>query len=97
MFVVLCSENFKCSSIEKYLTKEIYIYSKGSIPLMSLSGEMAFLETSAEKKTRMHSLWIMYLTTFLQAMAGSIVITGMWPYLQQVYRKSIHIFKTTKI
>lgn len=51
-------------------------------PLIGLNG-MA-LETSAEKRTRRYSLWIMYLTTFLQAMAGSIVITGMWPYLQKV-------------
>lgn len=54
---------------------------------MSLNGFEMALETNSERKARKYSLWIMYFSTFLQAMAGSIVITGMWPYLQQVLIK----------
>ncbi|ODM98429.1 Major facilitator superfamily domain-containing protein 8 [Orchesella cincta] len=42
------------------------------------------LETSEERRRRKYSLWIMYYTTLLQSIGGSIVITGMWPYLQQL-------------
>ncbi|CAL8071554.1 unnamed protein product [Orchesella dallaii] len=42
------------------------------------------LETKEEQRRRKYSLWIMYYTTLLQSIGGSIVITGMWPYLQQL-------------
>lgn len=42
------------------------------------------LETAAERRARRHSHWIVYITTFVMSIGFSIVLTGVWPYLQQV-------------
>lgn len=42
------------------------------------------LETENEKKTRMLSLKIIYFTMFLMTLGFSIILTGIWPYLDKV-------------
>ncbi|XP_042882470.1 major facilitator superfamily domain-containing protein 8-like [Penaeus japonicus] len=50
-----------------------------------LSGEQpGVLETAAERRARRHSHWIVYITTFVMSIGFSIVLTGVWPYLQQL-------------
>lgn len=42
------------------------------------------LETDEEKTNRMWSLRIIYFTMFLISLGFSIVLTGIWPYLDKV-------------
>lgn len=42
------------------------------------------LETDEEKRDRMWSLRIIYFTMFLISLGFSIVLTGIWPYLDKV-------------
>ena len=42
------------------------------------------LETEEEKKQRQLSLKIIYFTMFLISLGFSIVLTGIWPYLDKV-------------
>lgn len=42
------------------------------------------LETKDEKKTRLLSLRIIYFTMFLMTLGFSIILTGIWPYLDKV-------------
>lgn len=42
------------------------------------------LETESEKKERFLSLRIIYFTMFLISLGFSIVLTGIWPYLDKV-------------
>lgn len=42
------------------------------------------LETEDEKKTRLLSLRIIYFTMFLMTLGFSIILTGIWPYLDKV-------------
>lgn len=44
------------------------------------------LETDAEKRERIFSLRIIYFTMFLISLGFSIVLTGIWPYLDRVSR-----------
>lgn len=67
-----------------------------SIVLPSHSGDVAengikngikvqtILETEEEKKQRQLSLRIIYFTMFLISLGFSIVLTGIWPYLDTV-------------
>lgn len=45
------------------------------------------LETDKEKEERLFSLWIIYFTMFLISLGFSIVLTGIWPYLDKVFEK----------
>lgn len=71
----------------------------GSVPAVGSSVEngdknanqiQPVLETDKEKEERLVSLWIIYFTMFLISLGFSIVLTGIWPYLDKVLR---HIFK----
>jgi hypothetical protein len=42
------------------------------------------LETDEEKRDRIWSLRIIYFTMFLISLGFSIVLTGIWPYLDKV-------------
>ncbi|CAL4078836.1 unnamed protein product, partial [Meganyctiphanes norvegica] len=42
------------------------------------------LETEAERRSRRRSQWIIYLTTFVMSIGFSIILTGVWPYLQKL-------------
>jgi hypothetical protein len=42
------------------------------------------LETPQEKKERMISIRIIYFTMFLMSLGFSIILTGVWPYLDKV-------------
>lgn len=42
------------------------------------------LETEHEKKARIMSLRIIYFTMFLMTLGFSIILTGIWPYLDKV-------------
>lgn len=46
--------------------------------------EPLVLETPAEKRARHHSHYVVYVTTFVMSIGFSIVLTGVWPYLQQL-------------
>ena len=42
------------------------------------------METAAERKARMISLWLIHAQMFIYALSFSIVLTGVFPYLLQV-------------
>jgi hypothetical protein len=42
------------------------------------------LETEDDKRIRMKSLKIIYFTMFLMTLGFSIILTGIWPYLDKV-------------
>lgn len=42
------------------------------------------LESTKEKKERIRSLWIVYFTLFTISLGFSIVLTGIWPFLDKV-------------
>ncbi|XP_064098399.1 major facilitator superfamily domain-containing protein 8-like isoform X2 [Macrobrachium nipponense] len=42
------------------------------------------LETAADRKARKRSHYVVYVTCFVMSIGFSIVLTGVWPYLQQV-------------
>lgn len=44
------------------------------------------LETDKERTDRMWSLWIIYFTMFLMSLGFSIVLTGVWPFLDSLDR-----------
>lgn len=44
----------------------------------------ALLESHAEYRKRWRSLYVIFFTTFLMAFGFSIVLTGVWPYLDKV-------------
>lgn len=48
------------------------------------SGPVLLLETESEKRERIFSLRIIYFTMFLISLGFSIVLTGIWPYLDRV-------------
>ncbi|CAA9997064.1 unnamed protein product, partial [Nesidiocoris tenuis] len=45
--------------------------------------DLRHLETEAEHHERWASIRIMYFTVFLMSLGFSIVITGVWPYLNK--------------
>lgn len=45
------------------------------------------LESHKEYRGRWRSLYVVYFTTFLMALGFSIVITGVWPYLDKVSKE----------
>lgn len=49
------------------------------------------LETDDEKKTRLLSLRIIYFTMFLMTLGFSIILTGIWPYLDKVRFMNDHL------
>lgn len=52
------------------------------------SKKKEILETEAEKKMRYLSLRIIYFTMFLMTLGFSIILTGIWPYLDKVTVKT---------
>lgn len=48
------------------------------------SKQPPMLETDEEKRQRMLSLKIIYFTMFLMTLGFSIILTGIWPYLDKV-------------
>jgi hypothetical protein len=48
------------------------------------SANNQILETEKERSERFRSLWIVYFTMFLISLGFSIVLTGLWPYLDTV-------------
>lgn len=42
------------------------------------------LETEAQYKERWRSIYIIYFTMFLISLGFSIIVTGVWPYLDEV-------------
>jgi MFS transporter, ceroid-lipofuscinosis neuronal protein 7 len=49
----------------------------------------ATLETEQEYKERWRSIRIIYFTMFLMSLGFSIILTGIWPYLDKV--SEIHL------
>lgn len=47
------------------------------------------LETDDEKKTRLLSLKIIYFTMFLMTLGFSIILTGIYPYLDKVLELAV--------
>ena len=64
----------------------------GSVPIAASTVEngdknanqVQALETDKEKEERFRSLRIIYFTMFLISLGFSIVLTGIWPYLDKV-------------
>lgn len=54
------------------------------------------LETLVEKSQRWRSIYVIYFTMFLMSLGFSIVLTGVWPYLDEVIKKkkSSYLFLT---
>lgn len=50
---------------------------------------MKAIETEQERKERLLSLKIIYFTMFLISLGFSIILTGIWPYLDKVMMISI--------
>lgn len=48
------------------------------------NGTKVLLETDKERKERLWSLWIIYFTMFLISLGFSVVLTGVWPFLDKV-------------
>ena len=42
------------------------------------------LETPEERKLRIRGLWICHVVTFIYSLSFTIVVTGAFPYMQQV-------------
>jgi hypothetical protein len=54
--------------------------------------KLIILETEEEKRDRKWSLRIIYFTMFLISLGFSIVLTGIWPYLDKVrMRERYHV------
>lgn len=51
------------------------------------SNGVQILETPEERKMRLLSLKIIYFTVFLMTLGFSIILTGIWPYLDKVLKK----------
>ncbi|XP_047495449.1 major facilitator superfamily domain-containing protein 8-like isoform X3 [Penaeus chinensis] len=56
----------------------------GEISQMIPEGQPEVLETASERRARRHSHWIIYITAFVMSIGFSIVLTGVWPYLQRL-------------
>lgn len=50
----------------------------------SKTARQQILETEDEKRIRLLSLRIIYFTMFLMTLGFSIILTGIWPYLDKV-------------
>lgn len=61
-----------------------YSYFSFFLPRQSMPKEPDGLETPQEKKERMMSIRIIYFTMFLMSLGFSIILTGVWPYLDKV-------------
>jgi hypothetical protein len=48
------------------------------------NGPEIIIETEQEKKERLLSLKILYFTVFLISLGHSIILNGIWPYLDKV-------------
>lgn len=47
------------------------------------------LETHSDYRKRNRSLYVIYFTTFLMALGFSIIITGVWPYLDKASTEAL--------
>ena len=45
------------------------------------------LETAQQNKERWRSIYIVYFTMFIMSLGFSIIVTGVWPYLDKVIIK----------
>lgn len=57
----------------------------------ALNNRVQLLETEGEKKIRLTSLRIIYFTMFLMTLGFSIILTGIWPYLDKVRMNTIFL------
>lgn len=55
-----------------------------AVPMLEENGNPTLLETLEEKRARRRSHYVVYFTTFIGSVGFSIVLTGVWPYLQQL-------------
>lgn len=59
----------------------------GDVKKLENNGKAAVvkeLETPAETKDRLKSLYVVYFTLFLQSLGLAICMTGVWPYISKV-------------
>lgn len=54
------------------------------LPLVEGESPPIMLETEEERKARRRSHYIVYFTTFIGSVGFSIVLIGVWPYIQQL-------------
>lgn len=51
------------------------------------------LETGAQYTQRWRSIRIIYFTMFLMSLGFSVVLTGIWPFLDKVRRRALHNYR----
>lgn len=59
---------------------------------VEVTNKVHVLETENEKKVRLLSLKIIYFTMFLMTLGFSIILTGIWPYLDKVMSRTMFSF-----
>lgn len=72
-------ENLRHGSITTLTTK--------GFPTEEEEGLMSLYESKAERKSRRRSLVVAYVTMFVMSTGFSIVLTGVWPYMQTLNPK----------
>lgn len=51
------------------------------------------LETALERRERWRSVYVIYFTMFLMSLGFSIILTGVWPFLDKVYIRKVYLFE----
>nr|CAD7405738.1 unnamed protein product [Timema cristinae] len=59
------------------------------------NSESLKLETCEERSERWLSIYIIYFTMFLMSLGFSIILTGVWPYLDKVWKESEQDIRVT--
>lgn len=54
------------------------------------AGGRGLLETEQEYRERWRSIYVIYFTMFQMSLGFSIVLTGVWPYLDKVHLSIYH-------
>ena len=55
------------------------------------------METALEKRQRIISLYIVHTSMFVFALGNSVIMMGVWPYLQAVRKSIIYIFSRNSV
>ena len=55
------------------------------------------METALEKRQRMISLYIVHTSMFVFALGNSVIMMGVWPYLQAVRKSIIYVFCSNSV
>lgn len=67
-----------CNRVEQFMYNELFYYGRNTIPVDD------DLETVSERRERWRSIYAIYFTMFLMSLGFSIILTGVWPFLDKV-------------